>query len=86
MRKIDGAILPTGAKVFIHPWGEKKPANCHAFMDQEGFEKIALRLVIVFKDAQSGMLLCRVGDTESDEVLRLLFEGSSGSAFWAYRS
>lgn len=84
MQRADFDYLKAGDYVTIHRWAKTGPANRHSFLTLEDFEKIALRLSVVFENTQAGIVLCRVGMRQSDDILRLLLQKSVGTAFWAY--
>jgi hypothetical protein len=84
MQRADFAYLQPGDYVTIHRWVNTGQANRYSFLTLEEFEKVVLRLSVVFENTEAGIVLCRIGMRQSDDILRLLFQENVGTEFWAY--
>jgi hypothetical protein len=84
-KKPKTTTIPMGTFLIISTWENARPKSTNSFITTEEFEGLILNLSLTFREEESGAMMCMVSESESEEVVDLLFESNVGAAFWVCR-
>jgi hypothetical protein len=77
----DRKYLKPGTYITIKEWQPDQEPIATRYLSIEEFEKIVLRLSVVFEDLDKGLLVCRIEEHDSDVGIMALFRDGEGKAF-----